>query len=119
MKTKKYTADTMVEEMKKVRADFGEVAIILCSRVIKSKGFLGLFQRQSVKVVAVYDEPGNTAPSLIDREPSVEHDDKAAQELKKEMNETKKMLKNLQQTSVQPSFIDEFKPVLTHLDQQG
>ena len=31
MKMKKYTADTMVEAMKKIRADFGDDAIILSS----------------------------------------------------------------------------------------
>ena len=43
--------------MKKVRADFGDDAIILSSNVVKSKGFLGLFKKKSVEVVAGYDEP--------------------------------------------------------------
>lgn len=40
MNMKKYTADTMVEAMQKVRADFGDHAIILSSNVVESKGFL-------------------------------------------------------------------------------
>ena len=40
MKMKKYTAETMVEAMKKVRMDFGDDALILSSNVVKSKGFL-------------------------------------------------------------------------------
>ena len=57
MKMKKYTADTMVDAMKKVRMDFGDDAIILSSNVVKSKGFLGLFKKKSVEVVAGFDEP--------------------------------------------------------------
>ena len=57
MKMKKYTAETMVEAMKKVRLDFGDDAIILSSNVVKSKGFLGLFKKKSVEVVAGFDEP--------------------------------------------------------------
>ena len=52
MNMKKYTADTMVNAMKKVRADFGDDALILSSNVVKSKGFLGLFKKKSVEVVA-------------------------------------------------------------------
>ena len=45
------------EAMKKVRADFGDDAVILSSNVVKSKGFLGLFKKKSVEVVAGFDEP--------------------------------------------------------------
>ena len=43
MNMKKYTADTMVEAMKKVRADFGDDAIILSSNVVNSKGYSWFF----------------------------------------------------------------------------
>ena len=65
MKMKKYTADTMVEAMKKVRADFGDDAVILSSNVVTTKGFLGFFQKKSVEVVAGFDEP-----STIQEEPT-------------------------------------------------
>ena len=57
MKTKRYIADTMVNAMKKIRADFGDDAIILSSNVVKSKGYFGLFKKKSVEVVAGFDEP--------------------------------------------------------------
>ncbi len=57
MKMKKYTADTMVEAMKKVRADFGDDAVILSSNVVTTKGFLGFFRKKSVEVVAGFDGP--------------------------------------------------------------
>ena len=46
MKMKRYTADTMVEAMKKVRSDIGDEAIILSSNVVKTKGFFGFFKKK-------------------------------------------------------------------------
>ena len=57
MKMKKYSADTMVDVMKKVRMDFGDDAIILSSTVVKSNGILGFFKKKTVEVVAGFDEP--------------------------------------------------------------
>ncbi|MFS0574209.1 flagellar biosynthesis protein FlhF [Sporosarcina sp. 179-K 3D1 HS] len=122
MKTKKYSADTMVEAMKKVRHDFGDDAIILSSNVVKSKGFLGLFKKTSVEVVAGFDEP--TSP-ILERLPDVpiparhEKEDKTALELKKEMNEMKKMLHAMRQSTVHSNLPDELKPLLSHLERQG
>ena len=50
MKMKKYTASTMPEAMKKIRTDLGEDAVILNSKVVISKGFLGLFKKKSIEV---------------------------------------------------------------------
>lgn len=65
MNMKKYTADTMVNAMKKVRADFGDDAIILSSNVIQSKGILGLFKKKTVEVVAGYDAPRKSYETKI------------------------------------------------------
>ena len=101
MKMKRYTADTMVDAMKKVRADFGDDAIILSSNVVKTKGFLGFFKKKSVEVVAGIDEPAqrNVEPVLADFPLQSDNDEKASLELKKEMAEMKKMLKNMQQSA--------------------
>lgn len=123
MRMKKYVADTMVEAMKKVRDDFGDDAIILSSNVVKSKGFLGLFKKTSVEVVAGFDEPA--ASPFPERLPDVpvpilqEKEDKTTLELKKEMNEMKKMLKAMRQSTVHSHLPDELKPVLSHLERQG
>ncbi|MEK5039532.1 flagellar biosynthesis protein FlhF [Sporosarcina sp. FSL K6-3457] len=121
MKMKKYTAETMVEVMKKVRADFGDDAIILSSTVVNTKGFLGFFKKKSVEVVAGFDEPAPKMeePVLPFLEPHFESADKASMELKQEMNEMKKMLKDMQQVARQSRFPDELKPLLAHLDKQG
>lgn len=121
MKMKKYTADTMVNAMKKVRTDFGDDAIILSSNVVKSKGFFGLFKKKSVEVVAGYDEPTprHSEPihtSLINH---IGLADDSTVELKKEMNEMKKLLRNLHSVPDNSRYPDEMQPLLTHLQHQG
>ena len=101
--------------------DFGDDAIILSSNVVKSKGFLGLFKKKSVEVVAGFDEPVSkieetVLPLISSRS---ERDDNTSMELKKEMTEMKKMLKDMQQSATHSRFPDEVKPLLTHLEKQG
>lgn len=121
MKMKKYTAETMVEAMKKVRMDFGDDALILSSNVVKSKGFLGLFKKKSVEVVAGFDEPVSKIEEIVLPPTSlhVERGDDTSAALKKEMSEMKKMLKDMQQAATHSRFPDEVKPLLTHLEKQG
>lgn len=51
MKMKKYTASTMSEAMRKVQQDFGDEAIIVSSKAIYSKGFLGFFKKKHFEIV--------------------------------------------------------------------
>jgi flagellar biosynthesis protein FlhF len=51
MKMKKYTASTMSDAMKKVQRDFGDDAVIVSSKTVYSKGFLGMFKQKSYEVV--------------------------------------------------------------------
>ncbi|RIW36424.1 flagellar biosynthesis protein FlhF [Bacillus salacetis] len=55
MKVKKYTAPTMPEAMKKIRAELGEGAVILNSKMIYTGGFLGLFKKKNIEVIAAID----------------------------------------------------------------
>lgn len=55
MKVKKYKAPTMPEAMKQIRHDLGGDAIILNSREVESGGFLGLFTKKHLEVVAAID----------------------------------------------------------------
>ncbi|MBN6887182.1 flagellar biosynthesis protein FlhF [Cytobacillus horneckiae] len=55
MKAKKFIAATMSEVMKKIRAELGQDAVILHTRKVKSGGFLGLFQKQNLEVLAAVD----------------------------------------------------------------
>lgn len=55
MKVKKYTAQSMPEAMKKVRAELGNDAVILNSKVVHTGGFLGLFKKRNIEVLAAVD----------------------------------------------------------------
>ncbi len=121
MKMKKYTAPTMVEAMAKVRQDFGEDAVILSSNVKKSKGFLGLFRKRSVEVVASYDKPAEQrvyqTPSRS-KQPVAET--QSFDRMQREMREMKKMLKDIQQVDhTFEKYPDELMPVLKRLQEQG
>lgn len=120
MKMKKYTADTMVEAMKKVRADFGEDAVILSSNVITSKGFLGFFRKKSVEVVAGFDEPLHppSEPLYVPKQAYGFAEPKQDAEIRKEMNEMKRLLQEMKQSATFVNFPDELKPLLTFLESQ-
>ena len=55
MKVKKYAAPSMNEAMKKVRAELGEDAVILNSKVTYTGGFMGLFKKKMTEVIAAID----------------------------------------------------------------
>lgn len=55
MKVKKYVAPTMPEVMSKIRKELGPEAVILNSKEIKHGGFLGLFKKKNIEVVAALD----------------------------------------------------------------
>lgn len=60
MKIKKYTAPSMPEAMKKIRAELGSDAVILNSRVFQSGGFLGFFRKNNIEVIAAIDPETET-----------------------------------------------------------
>lgn len=121
MNMKKYIADTMVDAMKKVRADFGDDAIILSSNVVKSKGFLGLFKKKSVEVVAGYDRPAmeKEMEMLSVPNPARPHVHPAADELREELLEMKKMIHLLQPSVDISRYPDDMHPLLQHLQRQS
>lgn len=68
MKMKKYNAPSIAEAMKQIRADLGEDAVILNSKVVVTKKFFGLVKNKSYEVVAGYDalEKKPSLPSFED-----------------------------------------------------
>ena len=120
MKMKKYTADTMVEAMKKVRADFGDDAVILSSNVVTSKGFLGFFRKKSVEVVAGFDGPSTIQeePAFIPKRAAEAAEPKQEAAIRKEMIEMKKMLEEMKQSASYEKFQEELKPLLAFLEKQ-
>jgi flagellar biosynthesis protein FlhF len=59
MKIKKFLAPNMPEAMKQIRLELGDQAVILNSKVIQRKGFLGFMKKRNLEVIAAVDpEPG-------------------------------------------------------------
>ena len=55
MKVKKFVASSMPEAMKKIREDLGNNAVILNSKEVSKGGFLGLFVKKNIEVIAAAD----------------------------------------------------------------
>lgn len=61
MFVKSYIAKEMPEAMERIRKDLGPDAVLLSSRQIKGKGFLGMFGKKLVEVTVAYEPaPGKT-----------------------------------------------------------
>ncbi len=52
MRVKRYVVDSMPDALEKIRVDLGKDAIILNTKPIKTGGFLGLFRKQQIEVIA-------------------------------------------------------------------
>nr|WP_295970424.1 flagellar biosynthesis protein FlhF [uncultured Bacillus sp.] len=103
MKLKKYQASTMPEAMKQIRSDLGNEAIILHSRVIQTKGFLGLFKKKSIEVIAALDEK----PTILKKESGVLPVQQAHTQMEKTAD-----IKNVQETTELHKEISELKLLL-------
>lgn len=55
MRIKKYVVTSLPEAMEQIRTDLGQEAIILNTKKVKTKGFLGLFRKQQIEVIAALD----------------------------------------------------------------
>ena len=65
MKVKKYTASSMTEAMKYIREELGGDAVILSSKPVYTGGFLGMFRKRSIEVIAAIDPSQNRVKWLI------------------------------------------------------
>jgi flagellar biosynthesis protein FlhF len=63
MKVKRYVGETAQEAMQKVRLDLGRDAIILNTRKIRKKGFVGMFSKPLIEVVATIDNDISSKPT--------------------------------------------------------
>ncbi|WP_410510837.1 flagellar biosynthesis protein FlhF [Paenibacillus sp. BR2-3] len=70
MRVKRYVVDTMPDAMHSIRSELGSDAVILSTKEIKIGGFMGLFQKKKIEVVAAVEQeqkrvvPERPAPSL-------------------------------------------------------
>ncbi|WP_341322701.1 flagellar biosynthesis protein FlhF [Solibacillus sp. FSL H8-0523] len=146
MKMKKYNATSIAEAMKQIRADLGEDAIILNSKVVVKKKFFGLVKNKSYEVVAGYDRiekkptisnlpdiPAYTSlnneqqhipsqPMKQSEEPAFaqapQADSSLPSNLVKEIADLKSIMQSMQRMSTQSQYPDELLPFVDFLKQQ-
>ncbi|WP_010286372.1 flagellar biosynthesis protein FlhF [Kurthia massiliensis] len=104
MKMKKYTASTMSDAMKKVQRDFGDDAVIISSKTVYSKGFLGMFKQKSYEVVVGVETPASKAlqkiaPSVTPVQPPQPVSSPHLDDIQKELATLKQLLKKQQVTT--------------------
>lgn len=126
MKMKKYIAPSINEAMKQVRADLGEEAVIISSKVVVKKKFFGLIREKNFEVLAGIDEmepPKFIIPEQKNFPPIVpakdeHHNEGNVSELMEEISSLKEILNSLKQESIQSSLPDELKPFVDFLKHQ-
>jgi flagellar biosynthesis protein FlhF len=110
MKVKKFVAPSMPEAMKMIRAELGSDAVILNSKVVHRGGFLGLFTKKNIEVIAAVDSQPVRQRSERNKEMTsfstsflAEKKQREDAELLHELKELKTMLKQLS-TNVTAGF---------------
>ena len=140
MKMKKYNAPSIAEAMKLIRADLGEDAVILNSKVVVKKKFLGLVKQKSFEVVAGVDRvekapvpsslpdlrklqevkqpPSSFAEQVRQVEQEVKQNQLVPNELQQDIADLKVMMQSLQRQTVQSHYPDELLPFVDFLKRQ-
>ncbi|RYG73856.1 flagellar biosynthesis protein FlhF [Lentibacillus lipolyticus] len=119
MKVKKYVAPTMPEAMKKVRQELGSDAVILNSKEIVNGGFLGLFKKRNIEVVAALDpqpEPASDHKQKTVKRPAEAAKRKTEDSVMSEIRQLKKMVK--EQSMQQANYPTDYQEVYDHLLEQ-
>ncbi|MCR8630795.1 flagellar biosynthesis protein FlhF [Paenibacillus radicis (ex Xue et al. 2023)] len=55
MRVKRYVVDSMPDALQKIRTDLGKDAVILSTKEIRSGGFMGMFSKKKIEVLAATD----------------------------------------------------------------
>ncbi|MDM5332742.1 flagellar biosynthesis protein FlhF [Ureibacillus composti] len=134
MKMKKYTAPSIAEAMKQIRADLGEDAVIIYSKVVVTKKLFGLIKHKNFEVLAGVDQietKPTTGSMLADLQPDHFQPSRSTvqeevhsentlltSELKSEIADLKAMLQSMQRLTVESQIPQEMKPFLDFLKRQ-
>ena len=108
----------MPEAMKLIRKELGDEAVILSSKVVFSKGFLGLFKKKSVEVLAGMDSPEQSThtlevPALVPQESQ-----NVSVEIKNELEDLKRLVKNIGRPEMLNSYPKELKTLMDFFQEQ-
>ncbi|TVX97648.1 flagellar biosynthesis protein FlhF [Cohnella terricola] len=63
MKVKRYIVDELPEAVQKIRSELGSDAVILNTKEIRVGGFLGMFRKKRMEVIAAIDEASMRQPA--------------------------------------------------------
>jgi flagellar biosynthesis protein FlhF len=63
MKVKRYIVDELPEAVQMIRSELGSDAVILNTKEIRTGGFLGMFSKKRVEVIAAVDEASKKPPA--------------------------------------------------------
>ncbi len=97
MKVKKYIGSTAYEAMTKLKSELGPDAIILSTKTIKQKGFLGFFKKPMVEITAAFEEK-----DLISRKIPM---DNHWSELNNEIQDLKNMIEEFSRNTIEKKAI--------------
>ncbi|MFI8686255.1 flagellar biosynthesis protein FlhF [Rossellomorea sp. NPDC077527] len=128
MKVKKYAAPTMNEAMKKVRTELGEDAVILNSKVTYTGGFIGLFKKKMIEVIAAIDPEVASekleisrvrskamSSSLTQKEYEKKTEFEPTRMVESELKELKQMISTLKSKNQFEKFHDVVQEILLYL----
>lgn len=109
MKVRKYTGATAYEAMTKLKSELGQDAIVLNTRTIRQKGFLGLFKKPIVEVTAAFEEK-----DLISKKTNT---DNKWLEISNEIQDIKNLIEDFSTNTMEitnkiPRRLDHYKNIL-------
>ncbi|PAE21406.1 flagellar biosynthesis protein FlhF [Robertmurraya siralis] len=134
MKVKKFVASSMPEAMKRIRAELGNDAVILNSKIVYTGGFLGLFRKRCIEVIAAMDQVSNSRETRVKEKPInkmlyyepvatqkenpmlkfIKAEENTSSEVIKELTEVKQLLQNISSTREDTVYPE----LLQHINQK-
>ncbi|CAH0213644.1 Flagellar biosynthesis protein FlhF [Peribacillus sp. Bi96] len=131
MKVKKYLAPSMSEAMKRIRVELGSDAVILSSKPVYTSGFLGLFKKRNIEVIAAIDpvsQPNQTVSKQktkrvplkpeLESAPDFNENKRASSDLLQEIEGLKEMIKNIQINSSGREYPEKLQKIHDYLTEQ-
>ncbi|WP_057913398.1 flagellar biosynthesis protein FlhF [Peribacillus muralis] len=123
MKVKKYLAPSMTEAMKRIRGELGSEAVILSSKAVYKGGFLGLFKKRKVEVIAAIDPVSAPLQTVTKHDPQQasqvpDVDQSGGAELLKEIEGLKDLIKRMQINSSDRKYPENLQEPYDYLTEQ-
>lgn len=69
MRVKRYVVDSMPDALQKIRTDLGKDAVIINTKEIRSGGFLGMFSKKKIEVIAATDTATSGGGASVPKSP--------------------------------------------------